>query len=102
MVDTNDFGHIRNFLSWTTTNHPVSKAIGNTSAYRYNLHGTDTTHLNDWGSVVFGRMVADLILGHDPVVPSDTDWTPDSDDYFTQYFISNETLSEEIWGGVVA
>lgn len=60
------------------------------------------THLNDWGSVVFGRMVVDLILGHRPVVPSDVDWVPSDENWLTQYFIPNQTLSEQLWGGVFA
>lgn len=47
-------------------------------------------------------MVADLILGHEPVVPSDVDWVPSEKDWFTQYFIPNQTLSEELWGGITA
>lgn len=64
--------------------------IGNTSAQAYDLngYGQDTTHLNDWGSVVFGRMVADLLLR------ARTDLEP--------WFIANETLSNEIWSGVAA
>jgi hypothetical protein len=65
-------------------------AIGNTSAQAYDLngYGQDTTHLNDWGSVVFGRMVADLLLRERPDLDA--------------WFIANETLSYEIWSGVAA
>lgn len=28
----------------------------------YELSGEDTTHLNVWGSIVFGRMVSDLLV----------------------------------------
>lgn len=38
------------------------QAIGSTNADKYNLVSGDRTHLNAWGSVVFGRMVADLLL----------------------------------------
>jgi lysophospholipase L1-like esterase len=37
--------------------------IGPTDAYTYNLISTDHTHLNSEGSIVFGNLVADLILG---------------------------------------
>ena len=39
-------------------------AIGPEASWAYNLNDTanDTTHLNDWGSVVFGRMVSDLMV----------------------------------------
>ncbi|KAK8047397.1 carbohydrate esterase family 12 protein [Apiospora saccharicola] len=36
--------------------------IGSEAAHAYNLKPDDETHLDDWGSVVFGRMVADLLL----------------------------------------
>ncbi|KAI3317224.1 SGNH hydrolase-type esterase domain-containing protein [Xylariaceae sp. AK1471] len=37
-------------------------AIGATAAHVYDLNAGDSTHLNSWGSVVFGRIVADLLL----------------------------------------
>jgi len=39
-------------------------AIGPVASWKYNLDDTanDTTHLNDWGSVVFGRIVSDLMV----------------------------------------
>lgn len=39
-------------------------AIGPEASWKYNLDDTanDTTHLNDWGSVVFGRIVSDLLV----------------------------------------
>ncbi|KAI4868013.1 carbohydrate esterase family 12 protein [Hypoxylon rubiginosum] len=60
-------------------------AIGKTAAYAYNYgaDGSDTTHLNEHGGVVFGRMVADLIIRAKPALES--------------YFIPNETLSSAIW-----
>lgn len=36
-------------------------AIGPTDAHNYNLHPSDTSHLNYQGSLVFGNMVARLI-----------------------------------------
>lgn len=74
-------------------------SIGNESAQAYNLDADDRTHLNSWGSAVFGRMVADLILGH-PANITGVDWTPDSDDCLAQYFVQNETMSNKIWGGI--
>ncbi|XXG95127.1 hypothetical protein Hte_001387 [Hypoxylon texense] len=59
-------------------------AIGKTAAYAYNYgDGTDTTHLNAHGAVVFGRMMADLIIRAKPCLES--------------YFVPNETLSSAIW-----
>lgn len=63
-------------------------AIGNASAQKYDLNGNDTTHLNAWGSVVFGRMVADLILAKEPQLE--------------RWIAENETLSWEIWHGIAA
>ncbi|KAF2135245.1 carbohydrate esterase family 12 protein, partial [Aplosporella prunicola CBS 121167] len=36
-------------------------AIGAVEAAKYNLKSTDNTHLNEHGSVVFGRLVSDLL-----------------------------------------
>ncbi|TLS25947.1 hypothetical protein PpBr36_07766 [Pyricularia pennisetigena] len=41
------------------------QALGAEASKKYNSNPGDTTHLDKWGSVVFGRMVADLLLGHD-------------------------------------
>ncbi|ORY70452.1 SGNH hydrolase-type esterase domain-containing protein [Pseudomassariella vexata] len=45
-------------------------AIGNTAAqvYNYGDDRKDQTHLNPWGEVVFGRMVADLVVEAVPAV----------------------------------
>lgn len=39
-------------------------AIGPAASWVYNLQdvANDTTHLDDWGSVVFGRLVSDLMV----------------------------------------
>lgn len=77
-------------------------AIGNASAQTYDLACTDMTHLNAWGSVVFGRMTADLVLGHVPEIGVDVDWTPPADGPLTEWFVPNTTLSELIWSGTPA
>ena len=41
------------------------QAIGSADADKYNLVEGDRTHLNDHGSVVFGRIVADLLIKSD-------------------------------------
>ncbi|KAK7710792.1 hypothetical protein SLS64_005697 [Diaporthe eres] len=74
-------------------------AIGNEAAQVYNLADGDRTHLNDYGSVVFGRMVADLILGHPPTVSADDKWTPAADNCFVSAFKPNQTLTHAIWSG---
>lgn len=62
-------------------------AIGKTAAYEYNWGDDkkDTTHLNPWGEVVFGRMMADLIVGALPSLES--------------YFTANATMSDRIANG---
>lgn len=78
-------------------------AIGNASAQTYDLGCTDQTHLNGWGSAVFGRMVADLLLGHAPEVGTEAaGWAPPAGNPLTPWFVPNGTLSEDIWGGVFA
>lgn len=37
-------------------------AIGKTVASKYNLASDDWTHLNEWGGVVFARIVIDLLV----------------------------------------
>jgi len=37
-------------------------AIGEANARKFDLAAGDTTHLNDAGSLVFGRMVSDLLV----------------------------------------
>ncbi|KAI0017137.1 GDSL-like Lipase/Acylhydrolase [Xylariomycetidae sp. FL0641] len=59
--------------------------IGNESAQAYNLNGDDTTHLNDYGSLVFGRMVADLMLREKQSL--------------RRWIRPNETLSFDLWHG---
>lgn len=37
-------------------------AIGGEAADRYNLAAGDRTHVNEWGGVVFARIVSDLLV----------------------------------------
>lgn len=63
-------------------------AIGESAAQVYNLVEDDRTHLNDWGSVVFGRMLADLLL--------------EKVDGLESWIAPNETLSALIRDGMLA
>jgi hypothetical protein len=53
----------------------------------YNLTPTDYTHLNYWGSIVFGRIVSDLMQKYGDI----QEWTK-----------PNATLSREIAAGIPA
>lgn len=64
-------------------------AIGPDASHVYNLAPDDNTHLNDWGSVVFGRMVSDLLVEK-------------YGDVFEQWTVENQTLSEAIEAGLPA
>ncbi|KAH6689713.1 SGNH hydrolase-type esterase domain-containing protein [Plectosphaerella plurivora] len=64
------------------------QAIGATNAAQYNFASDDTTHLNDKGRALFGRMVADLLIG----------WKPE----FSSYLTANAALTQKIAQGVVA
>ncbi|CAN8102722.1 unnamed protein product [Discula destructiva] len=77
-------------------------ALGETAAQTYNLAEGDRTHLSAWGSVVFGRVVADMLLGHQPVVPwlAQAEWVPAGP--FVDFIALNETLSATIWAGALA
>ena len=61
--------------------------IGPTAAHRLDLAKGDETHLNDNGSIVFGRMVADLINAAYPAEMAGV-------------FKANKTLSTQIADGV--
>ncbi|KAF2967663.1 hypothetical protein GQX73_g5904 [Xylaria multiplex] len=63
-------------------------AIGEDAAHVYNLNPDDNTHLNAWGSVVFGRLLADLLLEKKPEL--------------SQWIRANETLSGLIQSGLPA
>ncbi|KAK8040927.1 hypothetical protein PG994_013934 [Apiospora phragmitis] len=62
--------------------------IGSDAAHAYDLKEGDGTHLNDWGSVVFGRMVADLLL------------ETEAGRCLGPWIRPNETLSQAIRDGV--
>lgn len=62
--------------------------IGPEASYVYNLASDDYTHLNDWGKVVFGRMVSDLMVEKYKDIAA---WTK-----------PNATLSEQIENGIPA
>ncbi|TRX88175.1 hypothetical protein FHL15_010924 [Xylaria flabelliformis] len=65
-------------------------AIGRDASWAYNWGDDkkDMTHLNPWGEVVFGRMVADLIIRAKPELES--------------WIAPNETLSNAIWNNLPA
>jgi len=84
-------------------------ALGSVDAQTYNLESTDMTHLNDRGSVVFGRMVADLLLGHAPVIEKIDEkvgghlkerQTDGSE--FKRWITPDGEMSWKIWHGVLA
>jgi hypothetical protein len=63
-------------------------AIGEANADKYNMEEGDKTHLNAAGKIVFGRMLADLL------VQVRTD--------LTTYVKENNALSDKIWAGQFA
>jgi hypothetical protein len=70
--------------------------IGSTAAHKYGLKKDDSTPLNQQGGVVFGRVVADLLLGHSPTIPSSAAEGEDSAGCFASWFIVNPTISTAI------
>jgi hypothetical protein len=62
--------------------------IGPNASWAYNYLPDDRTHLNEWGSVVFGRLVSDLLVEKYRDIAI---WTS-----------ANETLSEALREGVPA
>ncbi|KAK5634054.1 hypothetical protein RRF57_009768 [Xylaria bambusicola] len=63
-------------------------AIGRDASWEYNYSDNDYTHLNPYGEVVFGRMVADLIIRAKPMLK--------------QWITPNETLSYALWNNLPA
>ena len=62
--------------------------IGPEASWAYNLAEDDKTHLNHWGSVVFGRIVSDLLVEKYRDIAA---WSK-----------PNTTLTEEIKQGIPA
>jgi lysophospholipase L1-like esterase len=60
--------------------------IGEKAAMKLNYNGTDRTHLNSDGKIIFGRMVADLIKAENLVAPDP--------------FLVNKTLTAQEAAGV--
>lgn len=60
-----------NNLKWVDLNKAsmayVNK-ISKTAASKYNLASNDWTHVNEWGGVVFARVVSDLLVEKYPVL----------------------------------
>ncbi|KFX98817.1 hypothetical protein O988_04184 [Pseudogymnoascus sp. VKM F-3808] len=50
------------FIDLNKASTDYVNAIGNSAAQAYNYIGTDRTHLNPWGTIVFGRLVSDLLV----------------------------------------
>jgi hypothetical protein len=61
-------------------------AIGQAAADKYNLASGDRTHLNDYGGVVFARIVSDLLVAAYPA-------------RFEEVTVANKTLSAAIKAG---
>lgn len=81
-----------NGLHWIDLNQASTKyvnAIGQGAADGYNLARGDRTHVNEWGGVVFARIVSDLLVGKYP-------------EEFEGVTVKNETLSGLIAEGVAA
>lgn len=64
-------------------------AIGEPASRAYNLAPSDRTHLNEWGGVVFARLVSDLIWEKYPRE-------------FECVTLKNETMSALIKAGIAA
>ncbi|CAJ2506564.1 Uu.00g006940.m01.CDS01 [Anthostomella pinea] len=76
------------YLDLNQASMNYANRIGNESAQVYNLHPNDTTHLNDYGSVVFGRLLADLMI--------------EKRGCLERWIGPNETLSYDLWHGIPA
>lgn len=83
------------------------EALGSADAQTYDLNPTDMTHLNDHGSVVFGRMVADLLLGHGPAIDTAEEGRRGKrgraeGGRLERWITPDDELSEKIWHGKLA
>ncbi|KAL8376691.1 hypothetical protein RB595_007690 [Gaeumannomyces hyphopodioides] len=74
------------YLDLNTASTAYINAVGDANGRLYDLAQGDRTHLNAAAGVVFGRMVADLLL----------EKRPD----FGQYFKENKTITDAIKSGV--
>jgi lysophospholipase L1-like esterase len=78
-----------NDIKWIDLNIASEKyvnTIGKSAASKYNLASDDWTHLNEWGGVVFARIVSDLLVEKYPKE-------------FEEFTKKNETLSALIKAG---
>lgn len=76
------------FIDLNRASTDYVNAIGPEASWRYNYLPDDRTHLNEWGSVVFGRLVSDLLVAKYRDIKV---WTK-----------ANETLSAALRAGVPA
>jgi lysophospholipase L1-like esterase len=56
-----------NLIDLNKASEDYVNAIGKTAASKYNLASNDWTHLNEWGGVVFARIVSDLLVDKFPI-----------------------------------
>lgn len=76
------------YLDLNTASARYVGAIGEKDAAYYDRTAGDTTHLNDSGEAVFGRMMADLMVK----------WRSDARDYIR----SDKMLSSKLASGTFA
>jgi lysophospholipase L1-like esterase len=76
------------YLDLNTASTKYVNAVGQANADKYNEDEGDRTHLNFSGKLVFGRMVADLLVKKRPDL--------------VQYVVTNKKLSQLIKDGVFA
>jgi hypothetical protein len=79
----------RYFIDLNKASTSYVNAIGQAAADTYNLAAGDRTHLDEWGGVVFARIVSDLLVASYA-------------GEFNSVTIANETLSKTIRDGKVA
>lgn len=76
------------YLDLNTASTNYVNAIGNANGRKYDLSSGDATHLNPAGEVVFGRLVADLLL--------------EKREDLAEFIKENKALSDKIKAGVFA
>ena len=81
------------YIDLNLASEEYCNAIGPEASWKYNLVNAtnegDRTHLNAWGSVVFGRLVSDLLVEKYGSV-------------FQEWTVANSTLSEDLGEGIAA